>query len=35
MFGFVASDVRVEIECFLMDAVDDASDGVLGIGATI
>jgi hypothetical protein len=35
VFGFIATDVWVDIECFLMIAVDNAANSVLEIGSAV
>ena len=35
VFGLIASDMRVHVEGFLVVAVDDASDGVFGVGPSV
>ena len=35
MLRLVASDVRVDVEGFLVVSVDDASDCIFGVGSSI
>lgn len=35
VLGLVSSDMWIHVECFLMISIDDASDGIFGIGSSV